>query len=185
MPAVGKSASMGKRTIKTLFAVSAAICVCELSGAGWSHGGGPAPPDTPTQQLTPISVYLVALPNVKDKDDARPIAHKFVDDYLKALSGRVKFVDEDYYAIEQNKCGDAGTCEVIQLIIEEQGKMVTYRIASKLLPQAPDRPIWNEREPLSCDIATDRPASQCVGPMLHVLANRVVAHDTNVHRPPQ
>jgi hypothetical protein len=132
-----------------------------------------------------VSLYLVARPGVKDDHDAKRIGNRLVNDYLKALSGRAKFVNKDYEDIHNEDCGGIGTCEVIQVMIEEQQNMVTYGIESRLLPQAPDRPIWNVKEPLSCDITPDRPASQCVEPMLHVLANKVVAHDTNVHRPPQ
>jgi hypothetical protein len=173
-----------KRVAGRILVAGLALCLYAVGGSTGSGGTSLVSADAQGSQISSVSRYLVARIGVNDTQTAKRLGNRIVTEYLSGLSSRVKFLDKDYEDIAARDCGENGICEVIQITIDLRSSWVTYTIKSHLLPEAPDRPIWDEKDPLSCDINPQHPAPECEEPMLHILAKKVLSHDVKVHRSP-
>ena len=182
-------ALVGKRKLnggphKAFILVGFVICPMALTSPAIPKISRSAIPDSPSPQVSSLSRYLVVRARINSEQEAKRIGNKLVIDYLGTMGGRATFLNKEFEDVVGADC-KTGTCEIVRVTIEEKSYKVTYGIESHLLPAAPDRPIWEAREPASCDVSQDRPATECVDHLLRVLGNKIVAHDMNVHRQPQ
>jgi hypothetical protein len=160
------------------------LCTCLLLGSASLPKAAFAGADSDAVVVSPVYLIAPAGGEGLDQYKAKALSKKLVEKYLGPLSGRVKFVNKDYFSFTDKDCDPGKVCEVVQITVAAaKSSRVTYGIDNQLLPNTPDKRIWPEKEPPSCDISDTRPATECDDHILHVLANKLLSHDETAHRP--
>lgn len=160
------------------------VCSCQPLGSAYLPKGSFAGADSDALVVSPVYLIAPAGGEGLDQYKAKALGKKLVEKYLGPLSGRVKFVNKDYFSFTDKDCDPGKVCEVVQITVAAaKSSRVTYGIDNQLIPNTPDKRIWPEKEPPSCDISDTRPATECDDHILHVLANKLLSHDETAHRP--
>jgi hypothetical protein len=185
MPPLTNYRRIQSRSARAVLLVGVVLSSCQLVGSASLPSRVFAPTDSGPPVIAPTYLIAPAGGEGLDQYKAKKLGQKLAETYLGPLSGRVKFVNKDFFSFTDKDCGvPAKVCEVIQITVDVKSSRVIYEIDNKLLPSAWDPRIWPDNEPPSCDVSDSHPATECEDHILHVLAKKLLLHDETRHRPP-